>query len=130
MKFGAHMSIAGGVDRAFALGEQAGCDTLQIFSKNQRQWRARPLGEQEIARFKAEQQRTGFGPIIVHDSYLINLASPDEQLWEKSITAFRDELERCATLGIPYLVTHPGAHTGSGEQAGLEREALALNQIF
>jgi deoxyribonuclease-4 len=130
MKFGAHMSISGGLHKAFGHGERAGCDTVQIFSKNQQQWRGKPLTEQDIAQFKAEQQRTGFGPIIVHDSYLINLASPKDELWEKSIAAFADELERCSALGIPYLVTHPGAHTGSGEEAGLRREAEALNRLF
>src|SRR5919108_1658170 len=130
MKFGAHMSIAGGLHKAFARGETAGCDTLQIFSKNQQQWRARPLTEADIALFKAEQQRSGCAPIIVHDSYLINLASPDDELWEKSIASFAEELERCAALDIPYLVTHPGAHTGSGEEAGLQREADALNRLF
>ena len=130
MKFGAHMSISGGLHKAFGHGERAGCDTIQIFSKNQQQWRGKPLTDQDIAQFKAEQQRTGFGPIVVHDSYLINLASPSDELWEKSIAAFADELERCAALGIPYLVTHPGAHTGSGEEAGLLREAEALNRLF
>ncbi|HEX9371613.1 MAG TPA: deoxyribonuclease IV [Roseiflexaceae bacterium] len=130
MKFGAHMSISGGLHKAFGHGERAGCDTIQIFSKNQQQWRAKPLADQDIALFKAEQQRTGFGPLIVHDSYLINLASPSDELWEKSIAAFGDELERGAALGIPYLVTHPGAHTGSGEETGLLREAAALNRLL
>jgi deoxyribonuclease-4 len=130
VKFGAHMSISGGLHKAFAHGERAGCDTIQIFSKNQQQWRAKPLTEQDIAQFKAEQQRSGFAPIIVHDSYLINLASPKDELWEKSTAAFAEELERCAALGIPYIVTHPGAHTGSGEDTGLRREADALNRLF
>jgi deoxyribonuclease-4 len=130
VKFGAHMSISGGLHKAFGHGERAGCDTIQIFSKNQQQWRAKPLGEQDISLFKAEQQRTSFGPLVVHDSYLINLASPNDELWEKSIAAFSEELERCAALDIPYLVTHPGAHTGSGEQIGLQREADALNRLF
>lgn len=130
MKFGAHMSISGGLHKAFGYGERAGCDTIQIFSKNQQQWRGKALLEQDIALFKAEQQRTGLGPIIVHDSYLINLASPNDELWEKSIGAFADELERCNALGIPYLVTHPGAHTGSGEEAGLQREASAINRLL
>lgn len=130
MPFGAHMSIAGGVSKAFARGEQVGCEAMQIFSKNERQWVARPLPEAEIAAFKAEQARSGIGPVIVHDSYLINLAAPADELWEKSMRAFADELERCALLDIPYLVTHPGAHTGSGEEAGLEREAVALNRLF
>lgn len=130
MKFGAHMSITGGLHRAFEHGERAGCDTVQLFTKNQQQWRAKPLADQEIALFQEAQRRTGFGPLVVHDSYLINLASPKDDVWEKSIAAFAEELERCAALGIPYLVTHPGAHTGSGEEAGLQREAVALNRLF
>ncbi|HEU5098553.1 MAG TPA: deoxyribonuclease IV [Roseiflexaceae bacterium] len=130
VKFGAHMSISGGLHKAFGHGERAGCDTVQIFSKNQQQWRGKPLTEEDIALFRAEQLRTGFEPLIVHDSYLINLASPKDDLWEKSVAAFADELERCAALGIPYLVTHPGAHVGSGEEAGLRREADALNRLF
>ena len=130
MKFGAHMSISGGLYKAFGHGERAGCDTIQIFSKNQQQWRAKPLVEDEIARFRAEHIRTGMGPLVVHDSYLINLATPDDALWEKSIAAFGDELERCHALGIPYLVTHPGAHVGSGEEAGLARVVQALNRLL
>jgi len=130
MKFGAHMSIAGGLYKAFAHGERAGCEALQIFSKNQQQWRAKPLAEAEIGKFKAELQRVGDWPLVVHDSYLINLASPNDELWHKSIAAFGEELERCAALGIPYLVTHPGAHVGSGEEVGLRREAAALNQLL
>jgi len=130
MKFGAHMSISGGLYKAFGHGERAGCDTIQIFSKNQQQWKSKPLTEDEIARFHAERLRTGMGPLIVHDSYLINLASPNDELWEKSIAAFGDELERCQALGIPYLVTHPGAHMGTGEDAGLSRVAAALNRLF
>lgn len=130
MPFGAHMSISGGVSKAFARGQQVGCEAMQIFCKSERQWAAKPLPPEEIAAFKAEQARTGIGPVIVHDSYLINLAAPADELWEKSIAAFSEELERCALLGVPYLVTHPGAHTGSGEEVGLIREAAALNRIF
>ena len=130
MKFGSHMSISGGLYKAFAQGEAAGCDTIQIFSKNQQQWKAKPLLDGEVAQFKAEQARTGYGPLVVHDSYLINLASPNDELWEKSIAAFGEELERCNLLGIPYLVTHPGAHVGSGEEPGLLREVQALNRLL
>jgi deoxyribonuclease IV len=130
MPFGAHMSISGGVSKAFARGQQVGCEAMQIFCKSERQWAAKPLPPEEVAAFKAEQARTGIGPVIVHDSYLINLAAPADELWEKSIAAFSEELERCALLGVPYLVTHPGAHTGSGEEVGLVREAAALNRIF
>ncbi len=130
MRFGAHMSIAGGLHKAFEQGEKAGCDALQIFTKNQQQWRAKPLTEAEIAAFATARQQHADWPLVVHDSYLINLASPKDDLWEKSIAAFGEELERCAALGIPYLVTHPGAHVGSGEDVGLQREVDALNRLF
>ncbi len=129
-RFGAHMSISGGLYTACERGRRAGCDIIQIFSKNQQQWRARPLTGAEIARFKEAQQSEGVPVVMVHDSYLINLAAPGDELWYRSIDAFREELERCAALGIPYLVTHPGAHVGSGEEAGLHRVADALNQLF
>jgi deoxyribonuclease-4 len=103
---------------------------MQIFSKNDRQWKAKPYTPDDVAAFKAEQARTGIGPVIVHCSYLVNLAAAADELWEKSIAAFTDELERCALLGIPAIVVHPGAHTGSGEENGLRREADALNRLF
>lgn len=130
MPFGAHMSISGGVSKAFARGVETGCEVMQIFCKNDRQWSAKAYTTEEVEAYRAEQVRTGIGPVVVHDSYLINLAAPADELWEKSIAAFADELERCAMLGAPYLVTHPGAHTGSGEAAGLQREAEALNRLF
>jgi deoxyribonuclease-4 len=124
------MSISGGLHNAFGHGERAGCETLQIFSKNQQQWKAKPLAEADIARFRSESERSGIPAELVHDSYLINLAAPGDELWEKSIAAFREELERCAALDIPFLVTHPGAHVGSGEEAGLVRVTAALNRLF
>lgn len=130
MPFGAHMSIGGGVSKAFARGEQVGCEAMQIFSKSDRQWVAKPIPPEEVALFRAEQARTGIGPVVVHDSYLINLAAPADELWEKSIAAFAEELQRCELLNIGFIVTHPGAHTGSGEEAGLRREADALNRLF
>ncbi len=130
MPFGAHMPVAGGVYKAFAHGEHVGCEVMQIFSKNQRQWNAKPYTEKDIEKYKAEEERTGIGPVVVHTSYLINLASPDDALWEKSIAALSDEMERSAALGIAYVVLHPGSHTGSGEERGLNRIADALNRIF
>lgn len=130
MPFGAHMSISGGLAKAFARGQSVGCEAMQIFSKSERQWAAKPIAPEDAAAFRAEQARTGIGPVVVHDSYLINLAAPADELWQKSIAAFAHELERCQLLGIPYLVTHPGAHTGSGEEAGLQREAEALERLF
>ncbi|NJP07561.1 MAG: deoxyribonuclease IV [Chloroflexaceae bacterium] len=130
MPFGAHMSIAGGIARAFGRGEQVGCETMQIFTKNERQWKPKAYTAEEIETYVQEQQRTQIQPVVVHDSYLINLATADPDLWEKSLAAFAGELERCALLGVPYVVSHPGAHTGSGEDAGIKRQAEALNRLF
>lgn len=129
MRFGAHMSIAGGVETAFDRAEKAGCDAVQIFTKNNNQWAAKPIPPEQVERFMERQEETGIGPVVAHASYLINLASPKDELWEKSIDAFRIELERCELLGIPYLVVHPGSHTGSGEEAGMRRVAEALNRL-
>jgi deoxyribonuclease-4 len=126
---GSHISISGGVDRAVLTGQEVGCDALQIFVKSSNQWRAAPFREGEVERFRANLKSTGLGPVVAHDSYLINLCSPDDALWEKSLEAFRVELERCEALGIPYLVTHPGSHVGSGEQAGLSRLARAIDRV-
>lgn len=124
------MSIAGGVHKAFARAEEAGCRTLQIFTKNERQWNAKPLDDAAIAAWKAEAERCGIKPVMIHASYLINLGTPDDALWEKSIAAFADELERADLLAIPYVVLHPGAHTGSGLDAGLGRVAAALDRVL
>ncbi len=125
---GAHMSIGGGLDKAVGRGVAAGCTALQVFTKNASQWRAKPLAEEEIARFKAAQAASPIAPdaTVAHDSYLINLGSPDDGKWAQSVAAFTDELRRCDQLGIPCLVTHPGAHMGAGEEAGLARVAAGL----
>ncbi len=122
------MSIAGGVSRALDRGHSIGCEAIQIFTRNQRQWKSRPLAPEEIERFKLKQAETGIEPIVAHDSYLINLGSPDEAMWQKSLQAYVIELQHCETLGIPYLVMHPGSHLGSGEEAGLRRVAEGLNR--
>ena len=125
---GAHMSVAGGIDKAIGRGEGVGCTALQIFTKNANQWRAKPLTDEDIARFTATIAASPIdaGAVVAHDSYLINLGSPDDAKWEQSVAAFADELRRCDQLGVPYLVTHPGAHMGSGEEAGLARVAAGL----
>lgn len=125
---GAHMSIAGGVDVAIERGRSIGCHAIQIFTKSARQWRARPLGEEEIARFKHAREESGI-MVFAHTSYLIHLGTPDEDLWLKSMAGFTEEMERCAAMGLPYLVTHPGA-SPEGEEAGLERIGLALDAIL
>lgn len=129
---GAHMSIAGGLHNAIARGVTAGSTALQIFTKNASQWRAKPLEDDAIARFKADLAGSPIDQLalVAHDSYLINLASPDPDRWRQSVDAFTDELRRCDQLGVPYLVTHPGAHMGEGEEAGLQRVAEALRQAL
>ncbi len=129
MRFGAHMSIAGGFSKAVDRAEQAGCDSVQIFTKNNNQWRAKPIEDDQVEQFAARLSETGIGPVVAHDSYLINLASPVDELWEKSINAFRIELERCEQLGIPFLVTHPGSFVKSTEEEGIQRIAQALNRV-
>jgi deoxyribonuclease-4 len=123
------MSIAGGTPLAFRRGEDAGCRAMQIFTKNANQWRARPLGREEAARFRAEQGRTGIAPVVAHGSYLINLASPDPMLARRSRAALLGELLRAELLGLRCVITHPGAHMGAGVEAGLARVAASLDWV-
>jgi deoxyribonuclease-4 len=127
---GAHMSIAGGhalaIDRATAFGMTA----CQIFTKNANQWAAKPIAVEAATAFRERLATSDISWIVAHDSYLINLASPDDAIWERSVNAFADELERCHQLGVQWLVTHPGAHMGSGIDAGIGRVAAGLNRIF
>ena len=127
--FGSHLSIAGGLHNAATAAEALGMDTLQIFTKNQQQWKCKPLDASVIADWRSHCTRLNFEHTVSHDSYLINLASPDDRLWNMSIDLFVEELARCVLLGIPYLVTHPGAHMECGEDAGLKRVAQALDIV-
>lgn len=127
---GAHMSIAGGLDRAFARAEAVGGTALQIFTKNAGQWRGKAIDDAAARAFRAAWGKSGIGPVLAHAGYLINLAAPDAELWGKSKVAFRDELQRCAHLGIPWLVMHPGSHRGQGDEAGLARVVTALKEIL
>ena len=149
--FGSHLSVAGGLHNALLAAERLGFSTVQVFTANPRSFGRtasespagtgsggpkgrkppeRPPVESEVAaQWTSHRDRLKFAQTVSHDSYLINLASPDEALWLKSIDLFVAELCRCVALGIPYLVTHPGAHTGSGEKAGLKRVAAALDRV-
>jgi len=126
---GAHMSIAGGVDKALLEGKKVDCDVIQIFTKSSRQWAAQPYSKEEIQSFKQNQKESGIATVIAHDSYLLNLGSPDEALRKRSIHGFIDEMERCETLSIPYLIAHPGAHVGAGEEEGIKTIARSLDEI-
>ena len=129
MNLGAHMSVADGLHLALHRGVESTCRVVQIFVKNQMQWQAKPLTDEAVKDFKRARRETGITRIVAHDSYLINLASPDDALWRKSIDAFLLELERCEALGVRGLVTHPGSHMGTGEERGLRRVAQALDLI-
>jgi deoxyribonuclease-4 len=129
MRLGAHMSIAGGVENAVLRGQQVGCDAIAMFTKNNNQWKAKPLTKEDADKFNAALIETGIRPVVAHTSYLINLGSPNAVLWKKSMASMEDELKRCELLGIPYLVLHPGSHVGKGIDYGLKRVAEAFNRI-
>lgn len=114
------MSIAGGLHLAFTRIRKVKGEALQIFLSNQRQWKTPPLTAEMIADFRLQWQKNHRMVVAAHDSYLINLAAPDQATVEKSVTAFADELVRAAALKIPFLITHPGSHRGQGVEAGLE----------
>jgi deoxyribonuclease-4 len=130
MRFGAHMSIAGGIQNAVDRAVDVDCETLQIFTKSARQWAARPLPDEEVEAFRSRRADAGLDPAVAHASYLINLGSADSDRWERSRASFVDEINRCARLRLDGIVIHPGAHGGSGEQAGLDRVAEALDAVL
>jgi deoxyribonuclease-4 len=127
--FGTHVSAAGGVDLALGRAAEYEMTACQIFTKNERQWAAKPLDPAVVERYFAKRTETGIGKVVSHDSYLINVASPDDALWEKSRLALMEEIRRCDILDVPYLVSHPGAHVGSGVEAGIRRVSEALNRV-
>jgi len=127
---GAHMSIAGGMHLAFERGKQVRCKTIQIFLKSSNQWKAKHLTEEDRVLFRGGHRKSGIDPVIAHDSYLINLASPDHDLRQKSLDAFIEEMKRANYLGVPCLVMHPGAHMGAGIKAGVAKVAGALKRAL
>ena len=128
---GAHMSIAGGMPRAVERARAVSATALQVFVKSSNQWAARPFAPGEVGDYRSAALEAGLAPFtLAHASYLINLASPNDALWEKSTGALRQELLRCEQLGIPWLVVHPGSHVGSGVEAGVGRVASALKRVL
>jgi deoxyribonuclease-4 len=123
MLLGAHEGIAGGVSTAFARAEADGADCVQIFTRNARGWVAKPLEDDEVARFKAEARRTGM-KVAAHSSYLINCAASDRVVRRKSWDGLSEELARCERLGIPYLIFHPGSHANEAEGIRLAARAM------
>ena len=130
MLFGAHVSIAGGIFNAPLYGKEIGCDVIQIFTKNQIQWKIPFLQAEDIKHFQENRLKTGVIPVTVHSSYLVNIAGPDDNVTEKSINDLACELERAEVLNIPFVVFHPGAHKGIGEKYALKSIAENVNKIF
>lgn len=126
---GAHMSISGGVSNALDAAAAAQSNAVQVFTKNNRQWGGPPVDLADTARWHEQMPGLGIAYAVSHATYLINLASPKDDLWARSIGSQKDELKRANAYGIPHVVLHPGAHTGSGEEAGIERISAALNRI-
>ena len=129
-KLGAHMSIAGGYYKAVERAAEVGCQCVQVFTKNNNQWKGKELTDDDCKRFKAALKQHNITHPVSHASYLINLASPDKTLWRKSIDAMVIELQRADRLGIPYVVVHPGAFTTSTEAKGLAAIIKALDEVL
>lgn len=127
---GAHQSIAGGYHKALERARERGCDCTQIFTKNTNQWRAKEITADEARLFREAVAEMGIACPLAHDSYLVNLASPDKDLWRMSIDAMIQELLRAATLGIPWVVAHPGAYTSGSEAEGLRRIVAAVDEVL
>lgn len=130
MRIGAHMSVAGGLHKAFDRAKEANCDSMLIFTKSNRQWKAKPLTEDDIATYKQEAEKHDIYPVAVHASYLINIASPKPDLWEKSYQALKVEVERADALGIPYITFHPGSYVKSSPEEGIAAIGKALTRLL
>ena len=126
---GADMSIAGGVHCAIERAASIGCTTMQMFVKNNNQWSGKTLTTEDISTYKKLLRESSIGPVVVHDTYLINLCATNKDILQKSRDALKDELNRCEMLGVEYLNFHPGSHMGAGERDGVQRIAESLNLI-
>jgi deoxyribonuclease IV len=127
---GAHMSIAGGVYNAIEHGVNADCNAIQIFTKSNNQWKAKPLTDDEVGKFHTDKKAAGIDSVIAHTAYLINIASPKEDVYKKSVAALIEEIERCDLLGIDDLVLHPGSYLDTSEEEGIRKIVDTLNSIF
>lgn len=129
-RFGVHASIAGGLHNALLAGTRLGCDCLQIFVKNQRQWRAAPLTDQQVDAWKRTWAENPCEPVVAHGTYLVNLAARDRAIRGRSVRCCADEVRRSAALGLAGLITHPGSHGGAGESRGIRRIIASLREIL
>lgn len=129
MILGAHVSASGGVDKAPARGKELDINAIAIFSKNQRQWKAKPFSEEEVQRWHEEIKANDIHQAVSHDSYLINLCAPDPEKLKKSIDGLTDEVERGELLGLTHVIAHPGSHLKEGEQWGVDKIAESISEI-
>lgn len=130
MRIGVHVSISGKIYEAVERAEALECEAMQIFSRNPRGWQTSGLNDAEIERFKRKRRTSKIWPLVVHIPYLINLASPEKELYNRSIRAFVEDIKRAEDLGAEYFVTHLGSHRGSGESSGIKRFSQALDIII
>ena len=131
MRLGAHISVAGGAYKAFRRGREAGCESILIFTKSNRQWKAKPITEKDVEKYRqAAAEYSDIYPVAVHASYLINIASPKPDLWEKSYLALREEVERAAAYDIPLLTFHPGSHMDQSVEEGLDNIVRGLQRLL
>jgi len=130
MYLGAHVSVAGGLQHAPARGAEIQAEVIQVFTSNQHRWAAKPITAESVDGFHKGLKQHDHKVCLSHASYLINLASPEEQTYAKSLQATALEMDRCDCLGIPLIVIHPGAHRGSGLEQGLVRISTSLNILF
>lgn len=130
MILGAHVSTAGGVSTAPINARKLEVTAFQIFTKNQKQWKAKPLDVKEIDLYLKNYENCGIKCVAAHDAYLINLCADDVDKLNKSRESFFDEMVRADQLQIPFLIMHPGSHLGAGEEAGLKRIAESIRMLF
>jgi deoxyribonuclease-4 len=129
-RIGVHVSIAGKIWESLERARALGCNTMQIFSRNPRSWQASEFDPSDIENFKKLKALYDIAPVAVHIPYIINLATPVDGLYRKSITAYIEDIARADVLGVEYVVTHLGSHVGTGEENGIKRFSSALNQII
>ncbi len=130
MRLGKHVSIAGGIDKALDRAVKIGCNAVQIFASNPRIWQAKDLDPATVKSFIAGRNELDINPVVVHAIYLINIASPGEEVRKKSLQALKTDYRRSVKIGADYLVFHPGSHTGSGIERGIKKIAAGINEVL
>jgi deoxyribonuclease-4 len=130
IKLGVHVSITGTIDLAADRAKELELQTLQMFTRNPRGWKFKKLKKDEVNEFKRKIELYGLTPTVSHMPYLPNLSSPKKVIYNKSLRSLITELDRCAALGVPYVVTHLGSHLGKGPEIGLERIVTAINEAL